>query len=371
MSGVHLPIPLLELRNLRLLLGRSATPSTVQLLCDTIWGTPGGMRYQHFGTAEKITQLVDPWFLYLEKDSETLGVLCLDRRPIGELNTFYIRYFSFAEGMRSKRTVKSENEAVVSRGQGIFKRYSTAFFEQPTALLQAAESEKAVFYAFVELENARSRDMVAQMGLSVCGQFSTLIFSRVLSRKHQGVRRSRVDERDYLRSKIESMYADHAFYSGHGLFYKDNYFVIEVDGKVVAGAQAHDIRWRIVEIPGFSGKLMMKVLPWMPLANRLMNPSAFRFAAIEGLFFEPGFESSIEPLLEGILSELGLNTALLWLGNGTKVDRAIRTHVRLGLLQRFKQDVPATVVMRAYGYSAQELEVLQGRPVYISAFDAT
>ena len=88
------PLMLLQMRNLSLKLGRKPPLSAIRLLEETIWGTPGGMRYQHFGTAEKIKDLVDPWFMYMEKDAETLGVLCLDHRSSGPFETFYIRYFS-------------------------------------------------------------------------------------------------------------------------------------------------------------------------------------------------------------------------------------------------------------------------------------
>jgi hypothetical protein len=371
MKAEEVPIVLLQMRNLSLQLGRKATSSAVSLLEDTIWGTPGGMQYQHFGTPEKIKDLVDPWFMYMDKDGETLGVLCLDHRHSGPFQTFYIRYFSFAESMRRKGVSEQVGETPVSRGQGLFKRFSSSFFEAPTQLLEAAGTPKAIFYAYVELENARSRDMVSQMGLTECGKFSTRLFSRMFPKLQANVRRSRPEEQDEIRHRVSETYREHAFYTDHALFHKDNFFVLEREGKVVAGLQAHAIHWKIVDIPGTSGKFMMRILPWMPLLSRLFNPKAFQFAAIEGLFCMPGNEHLIGKLLEGVLAELGLHTAILWMGTGAEMDQKLQANVRWGMLQKFRKDIPATVVMRNYGYDKDEVLEISRRPVYVCAFDST
>lgn len=371
MKGESAEVQLLQLRNLTMKLGRMATPAVVALLCETVWGTPGRIRYQHFDTREKIQHLHDPWFLYLEKGAEVLGALCLDHRPIQGVEAFYIRYFSFAEGFRRKNMAISEEGSPASRGKGVFKRFSTTFFENPLHLLEAAQTPRAVFYAFVELENARSHAMVKQMGLTQCGQFSTLLFSRMFPKRCPRVRRYRMAEREHLRAAVASAYAGHAFYTDHGLFYKDNFFVLEIDGCIVAGLQAHVVHWKVVEIPGVSGKLMTHILPWIPLLSRLFNPQRFHFAAIEGLFWLPGHENQIQSLLESVLAELGLYSALCWLSTDSPHYRTVRRHVRMGILEWFKKDLPAAVVMRAYGLSERESETLTGKPVYISSFDAT
>jgi hypothetical protein len=364
-------ITLLQLRNLTLKLGRSATPSTIALLCGTVWGTPGGMRYQHLDTADKIQALHDPWFLYMEKEGETIGVLCMDRRMVGDVPTFYIRYFSFAESMRRKVSTDAGDGSPASRGQGLFKRFASEFFADPAALLAAAGMSKAVFYAFVEVENARSKDMVAQMGLSLCGRFSTLIFSRIFLRQRPQVRRATSGEHAHLRAQVRTAFSDHAFFVEHGLFYQGDYFVLEEQGQIVAGCQAHQVHWRVVDIPGLAGKAIMRILPWLPLVSRLFNPQKFDFSAIEGLFCLPGHEDRLQTLLEGVLAQQKMHVALLWLDPQAPLHATLRRQVRLGLMQHFKRDVPVAVAMRSYGMEEDELAALRDRPLYVSAFDAT
>jgi hypothetical protein len=371
MKAAGTEIQLLQLRNLTMKLGRVPTPSVVQLIADTIWGTPGAMRYRHFNTPDKIHRLHDPWFLYLEKDGEAMAALCLDRRPVDGLEAYYVRYFSFAEGLRRKGSEQAEGDVPASRGQGAFKRFSLGFFEKPAPLLEAAGTPNAIFYAYVEMENARSRDMVKQMGLSEWGRFSTVVFSRLFPRKQKGVRRAQGHEHAGLRKAVADTYRGHAFYTDHGLFQGDNYFVYEEDGKVAAGLQAHPIHWQVVEIPGLSGKFMMKTLHWIPLLSRLFNPRAFRYLAIEGLFCAPGKERALQRLLEGVLAETGMHTALLWMSRESPMYARVRENVRMGILQQFKKDVPVSLVMRNYGYSEAELAAVRGKPIYVSAFDPT
>lgn len=371
MSASDVDIELLRARNLVLRLTRKPSSSTLDLICNTVWGTPGAMRYQHLNTATKVGHLHQPWFLSLAKDDETIGVLCLDQRKAGETDAFYIRYFTFAEGMRRKGEPMETGAKPESKGQGLFKRFSSQFFTAPTALLEAAATAAAVFYAFVELENARSRDMVAQMGLHVCGTFRTLIFSRLFHRPQPAVRRAIPAEYPSLRQQVRAAYADHIFFEDHGLFYQDNFFVLEIDGQIVAGCQAHRVNWRVVEIPGWSGKWMMRMLPRLPLLRRLFHPQKFDFAAIEGLFCLPGHENQLQSLLEGVLQQQACHTALLWLSPEAQILQSLQRNVRMGILQKFKKDVPATVVMRGYGIAQEQEAAFQGRPVYISAFDAT
>jgi hypothetical protein len=371
MKDAGAEIQLLQVRNLTMKLGRVATPSVVQLIAETIWGTPGGMRYRHFNTPEKIHRLHDPWFLYLEKDGEAMAALCLDRRPVDGLEAYYIRYFSFAEGLRRKGSEQAEGDVPASRGQGAFKRFSLGFFDKPAPLLEAAGTPKAIFYAYVEMENARSRDMVKQMGLSECGQFSTRVFTRLFPKRQKQVRRARKDEQAHLSAEVAKAYQGHAFYTDHGLFQGDNYFVLEENGAVVAGLQAHPIYWEVVEIPGLSGKFIMGTLPWIPLLSRLFNPRNFRFLAIEGMFCLPGKEYALQRLLEGVLAEMKMYTALIWMSRESPMHSTVKANVQMGILQRFKKDVPVTLVMRNYGYSPEELAVTQGKPIYVSAFDPT
>ncbi len=309
--------------------------------------------------------------MFMNKDDETLGVLCLDHRVIHSFDTFYIRYFSFAEAIRRKDVAENAGETPASRGQGLFKKFSSSFFAAPTPLLEAAAAKKAVFYAYVELENARSRDMVSQMGLIECGKFSTRLFSRIFPKKTSGLRRYRPSEKELLRGLVQEFYRGYAFFTDHGLFYKDNFFVLEVNGQVVAGLQAHAVHWKIVDIPGKSGKWMMRFLPRMPFLSRLFNPNAFNFAAIEGLFCLPGYEKELESLLEGVLAELGLFTAILWMSPDAPLSRMLHENIRWGMLQKFRKDTPATVVMRNYGYEPAEILEFAKLPVYVCAFDAT
>lgn len=368
-------IVLLEMRDLALKLRHFPGDQVVRLISDTIWGTPGGMRYQHFNPEEKIQDLGNPWYMVLERKSQVGGVLCLDQRvlkeKLGEMDAFYIRYFSVAEGLRRKTKVDAAAEARESRGQGLFKRFNKSFFNDPKPLLEASNVGKALLYAYVEKENARSLEMVEQMGLEQVAEFKTKIFSRFFPKNRAGVRRYKSEEKDFLRNAIDAYFKNHGFFTSDGLFYKDNYFVLEQDGKIVAGLQAHAANWHIVEVPGFEGKILLNFGPYIPFLRKLINPKKHSFAAIEGFFVLPGFEKRIPELLEGVLVEMGVHSAVLWFDLLDPQLPKLENQLKWGMLQRFQNDLPVNVMMKQIGKWEEDERFPVQRPVYISAFDAT
>ena len=368
-------ITLLEMRDLALKLRQTPGDQVVHLIAETIWGTPGGMRYRHSSVEGKINDLGNPWYMVLERKEQVAGVLCLDQRVLvergDELSAFFIRYFSVAEGLRRKTKVDAAAEAKESRGNGLFKRFNKSFFNNPKPLLEAGEVEKALLYAYVEKENARSMEMVMQMGLQSVAEFKTMIFSRVFPKKRATVRKFRPEEREMLLNQIQKTYSEYGFFTGDGLFYKDNYYVLELDGKIVAGMQAQKASWHVVEIPGFLGKVAKNILPYVPFFSRLINPKKHQFAALEGFFWLDGHENKMQELLEGVIADMGLNSAVLWFDVENPKLAIINQHVRWGLLQKLQDDLPVNIMAKQIGAwpDGESFEVK--RPVYVSAFDAT
>jgi hypothetical protein len=345
------------------------------LLQETVWGTPGGMRYMHVEGLEKARNLGNPWFLVLEKKQAATGVLCLDLSPLmndlPKPNAFYIRYFSVSEGLRRKTKVEEAAEAKESKGQGLFKRFSKGFFDKPEQLMAITGIEEALLYAYVEKENARSLEMVMQMGLMPVGEFKTWVFSRFFPKARAQARRMRPDERAKVKAKLEEAYSRHAFFTWDGIFYKDNFFVWEENGEIFAGLQAHDVRWKILEMPGRLGKVIVNVLPKVPLISRLVNPPKHHFAAVEGIFCKAGEEAKLQLLLESVMVELGCHSAVMWWDVKDPLLQRLKGKVKWGLLQRLKDDLPVNVMAKQIGLEGPaEVGTLQS-PIYISAYDAT
>ena len=122
------------------------------------------------------------------------------------------------------------------------------------------------------------------------------------------------------------------------LFKNNDYYVYKVNGKIVAGIQVFDVHWRIDAMPGLKGKLLVKLLPYIPLIKRIINPKDYQFLATEGLFWENGYESKVQELLETVLAEKNKNSMLMWFDDID--DRMIDqfNNMNVGLMQKMKAD---------------------------------
>ncbi|MEM7039193.1 MAG: hypothetical protein AAF570_19615 [Bacteroidota bacterium] len=366
---------LTQLRDLALTMSRTPAPETVDLLTRTIWGTPGGTRYKHLDTPEKIRELQDAFFLELWKAEQMLGTLAFVHRtsplPARDLHTFYIRYFAMRENLQRKIDTRSQGNSTGVRSNSIMKRAAKRLLDRPEPFLKATGSDHAVFYAYVELENERSMNMVRMMGFEPVGKFSTLVFSRYSPRADKAVHRARPEDQSAVLAHLTAQYAGHAFYSPQNIFFRNQYFVLEENGEIVAGLQANPTHWVMEGMPGCSGQIIMHVVPHLPFISRLFHPRKFHFLAVEGMFCPEGREDLLYRLLGHACEAMGMNAALMWLDTRDGLLKRMRSAGRLGLMQRINSDTRVDIVVKWSGLSAAEVAQLKARPVYISAFDVT
>ena len=158
----------------------------VDLLADTIWGTPGKTRYQHLDTRHRIRQLQRPRHIMLSKAGQVRAGMTLCQRATqearGQANTFYIRYFSFAEQLRNQQPanyrLSPTGESMIRRGS-LIKNHLYGLFRQPDLVARPlANTQDSLFYAYVESENRRSLQICNAFGFQRVRSFVTLPFSR-------------------------------------------------------------------------------------------------------------------------------------------------------------------------------------------------
>lgn len=359
--------------NVELSLADKAPDDVVDLLVNTVWGSPGGTLYRHLNTPERIHRQHDPYFLTLHKSERLLGILGFSRRtiqqPSGPAEAFYIRYLSMMSSLQRQSGSANANQ---NKSDSLIKKLVNRFMSRPInfSIEEGQGPEAAMFYAFVELENERSMEMCRSMDFSPIGKFSTLVFSRFNPKADPKVRKVTEGEKPNVLKELRHFYREHALFSDINIFYDDNYFVLEENGEIVAGLQANPCHWVLQNMPGFSGKLIMKVLPHIPLISRIFNPKAFKFIALEGVWFKPGHEKAIFSLMESALHHYGLNSGLIWLDENCPVYN-VMNNGPMGLLRRFHSGSPVDVIARFSGVSDEIKTDLAQRPLYISSFDST
>ncbi len=348
---------------------QSPSEAVVRILNDNVIGTPGqGMLYQHKGVLDKIYRIEAPFFVNLFRNDRVVGTCCFcfrEVRSIGnKYHAFYIRYFSFREIFRRKlitdkklsrrnSSIRKEIDAVLS-GNGLRKQ----------------EGEKFYHFAYVDPANIRSAQLCDEFGFTKIREYATIIFNRINPRRnHKAAAISPLEEAE-MKRLLEDFYSGYSSFSLGNLFGGRNYVVVkDQSGNVLAGMQASPDRWKILSLPGFSGKIISTVFPHLPISRKFFDKD-YRFLVIEGVYFKPGHEKEIELLLEDLLASYNLNSAIIVVDAGSSLYRALRS-IDLGLVDSLQKEVRGNVICRFNGFTSQEIQSFKDTAAYISGIDVT
>jgi hypothetical protein len=340
----------------------------LQLLNKNVIGTPGqGMLYQHLKVNEKIFKISEPYFVNLIKKDHILGTCCFcHRKTINnsrEIDSFYIRYFSFKEGFRqkvpSKRyikrngTIKTGMEKIL-QGRGLNKSAKDKFYH----------------YAYVDPRNLRSSKLCGEFGFEEVRKFSTIIFNRIRPQDYPQVTPVSHDQLSNVAVLLKDFYKDYNMFSMENLFGDRHYYIVkDHEGRIVAGTQVNPDHWKIIALPGLLGKVILNTFSTIPYLKRLFNKD-YRFLTFEGIYYATGCESYLQILFESLLARYRVNSAMIWIDTETPLYKTIKS-LKLGLVSKLNKEVRAQVICRFFNFSAEEKKLFKSGPAYISGIDLT
>jgi len=233
----------------------------------------------------------------------------------------------------------------------------------------ASAGRPHVKYAYVESRNERSRNMINQSGYEYIRSFLTVAFSRFNPKTKPAVSRLTPEEEPAMAALLDEQYRDYSFYTDEFSFLDHRYYVLRRNGEIVAGVGAIPAQYRVVNVPGLWGWLMMKALPHTPLFRRLFHPEAFRYVILNAIYCRKGSEDLLPDLFEAVCAEEGYNTALTWLDDHSMLFEMLRTNRRMGALNRMLNAKPGLVYALFSGFTPAETEKFYDSPAYISGFD--
>jgi len=232
----------------------------IELLKQTSIGDNGPV-YRHLDTEDHVKNLVNPAMIALRKNGNLLGmgIFCNVQVQVLQkhFNCFYVRYFAASPEIR---------------GKGFMKKFG----KHAMSLIREGQEEKTIFYASVEKNNISSIKVIQEAGYKAIRNIKTLGFSRFFPKKSKNIRR--VQNPVEKKTLLELL---HGFYSGYSLvqftkiFHLNDYYIIEEKGEIVAGCQIHRVHWVIKKLAGLQGKLMVRLIPFLPLIRRIFNPRRF------------------------------------------------------------------------------------------------
>jgi hypothetical protein len=224
-------------------------------------------------------------------------------------------------------------------------------------------------YAYIESMNERSKNLIHQAGYEYIRSFLTVAFSRFSPRKDRKVTLLEPEKQNEMSALLAGQYSNYCFYTDAFSFYRNKYYVKRKGSEIIAGVCAIPAEYRVVNVPGVWGWMIMKVLPATPFFRRLFNPGKFRYLVLSAIYCRKGYEDHLPDLFEAVCAEEGYHTALTWLDDHSDLYETLRTNRRMGMLNRLLNAKPGLVYASFSGITESEKERFYESPAYISGFD--
>lgn len=334
---------------------RQDVPQEIIAFLKTVrFGTEGAI-YEHLGTEDRVAHIKAPYLAYATKEGALVACMLMSRVESLQngvpLDSYYIRYFSAHPDFK---------------GQGITKRLSGLFIEA----FQAQLPDNTLLYAAMEGGNKRSVSIVEKVGFTSKKSVQTFGFSRFFPKKNTAIEQLLDQEgRVAMLEKLHSFYQKYTIFHPQNIFQKDQYYVLRDQGEIVAGVQVHKTVWRIQNMPGWTGKVLLNVVPRLPLLNKMINPNWFEFITFEGIYYKAGYEAQLFSLMEGLLAKENLKTAIFWLAADSPITKMLNEKAKLGIIHALVKDTVSYMTFNGKALTAETTEALEKYPPYISSFD--
>jgi hypothetical protein len=370
-------LSILNFKGLEVKVSDYANEGIINILNHAVQGSEGGLRFSLQNIESKIEAYTDQIrFVSLYKKDEITGTIgaCFRISGQGPLRfpSTYIRYLAFQSTYQTDTRFRRRGKAVIKQEKDIsFKQKTLEIFSKPHLLKlpDVFENDKHIMYAFIENMNERSKNLVNQAGYDYIRSFLTVAFSRFSPKSDNRVSRLKDEEKKVMEQLLSEYYRDYSFFTTEYAFYNNNYYVLKEDNEIVAGVCAIPTSYKVYEMPGIWGWVIMKVLPDFPYFRRLFRPGEFRYLVFDAIYCKKGKETVLANLFESVCAEKGFNTGLTWLDDRSGLYDKMRTCVKLGALNRMLNAKPGLVYTRFVNLAQEEKEKFYDAPAYISGFD--
>jgi len=369
--------PVYNYKGLEVRVSDHANEGILDILNNAVQGSEGGLRFSLQNIAPRIAAYRDRIrFVSLYKKNKVTGTVgaCFRMSGQGKLRfpSSYLRYLAFQTTYQADLNWRKRREAALRpENDDSFKHKTLEIFSKPHLLdlENVFEGDKHVMYAFVESMNERSKNIVSQAGYDNIRSFLTVAFSRFSPKTDPRVTRLKEEEKEKMESLLLDYYKDYSFFSTDHVFFENRYYVLREKGEIIAGVLAIPSSYKVYDVPGVWGWVMMKVLPKTPYFRRLFRPGEFRYLVFDAIYFRKGYEKLLAPLFESACHAEGFHTGLTWLDDRSSLFDSVRTEVKMGALNRMLNAKPGLVYTRFINLTAAEKDFFYDAPAYISGFD--
>jgi hypothetical protein len=366
-----------DYKGLEVKISDHANDGILEILNHAIQGSEGGLRFSLQNIAPRIAAYKDKIrFVSLYKKKQITGTVgsCFRISGQGKLKypTSYLRYLAFQSTYQSDLSWRERRkESKKPDKDDSFKQKTLEIFSKPhlLELNDVFEGDKHISFAFVESMNERSKNLVNQAGYEYIRSFLTIAFSRFYPKQDKRVVKLRDEEKVKMESLLLDYYRDYSFFSAEYSFFGDNYYVLKEGEEIVAGVNAIPSVYKVYDVPGIWGWVMMKVLPRTPFYRKLFRPGEFKHLVFDAIYCKNGREGLLADLFESACAAEGFHTGLTWLDDRSQLYDKIKTGVKMGALNRMLNAKPGLVYTKFINLMQEEKDYFYDAPAYISGFD--
>lgn len=329
-----------------------ATPALLDLLTSTTLGT-NGAQYRHLDTRQRIQEADDPIFLSMERNEKVIANVTFCRRG----SFWYVRYFAFSSFAQAGSKKKEED-----KGNSLLKRELNTFFDE---VFDGKHTEEPVqsMYAYIDPKNDRSKWMSENFGFSVVAHLATQTYSRVYPKRSDRLIKS--DNWEDISSLVMFNFKDHQYFFTSQTNKPPFYILKDKTGEIIAFTRVTTVNWEIVRLPGKFGGFLTKMIPFIPVLNKLINPKKHTFLVPEIVYVKNNDAILLNELFSGVLADKKLNLLIWWTDVNEPIYRAVKDKMNWGLLNKLIGVAPVDVVQRCHpAFNAKT-----DNPVFVTAFD--
>lgn len=368
---------ILDFHGLEVKVTDHATEGILDILDHAVQGSEGGLRFSLQNIAPRIAAYKDQIrFVSLYKKNRITGTVgaCFRTSGQGALRypSTYIRYLAFQSTYQSDIDWRRREKAVIKpESDDTFKKKTLEIFSKPhmLGLPDVFENDRHIMYAFIESMNERSKNLVTRAGYEYIRSFLTVAFSRFSPKPDPRVVKLAASEKAKMNELLQEYYRDYSFFTPEYAFYDDRYYVLKEGDEIIAGVCTIPSSYKVYDIPGIWGWVMMKVLPGTPYFRRLFRPGEFKYLVFDAIYCRKGREAELAYLFESVCAAESFHTGLTWLDDRSELFDKLRTEVKMGALNRMLNAKPGLVYTKFINFSEEEKDHFYDAPAYISGFD--
>ena len=354
-----------------------ASEGILDILNHAVQGSEGGLRFSLQNIASRIAAYKDQIrFVSLYKKNKITGTVGACYRISGQgplrFPSTYIRYLAFQSTYQSDISWRKKEKAIIRQeSDDSFKQKTLEIFSRPhlLELPDVFERDKHIMYAFIESMNERSKNLVSQAGYEYIRSFLTVAFSRFSPKTDKRVTKLDGSEKGKMRELLLEFYKSYSFFSAEYAFHDDHYYVLKEGDEIIAGVCAIPTSYKVYDVPGVWGWVMMRILPGTPYFKRLFRPGEFRYLVLDAIYYKEGKEGLLANLFESACAAEGFHTGLTWLDDRSDLFDKLRTRVKMGALNRMLNAKPGLVYTKFINLTEGEKDAFFDAPAYISGFD--